>query len=104
MDKDTQTLVAIRNMSFSRGERKIFDNVNITIPKGKVTAIMGPSGIGKTTLLKLMGGQLVPDSGQVLFDNENLHDVSRSHLFKLRQRMSMLFPKWCIVYRHECRR
>ena len=91
MEKKTQTLVEVRNMSFSRGNRKIFDNLNLTIPTGKVTAIMGPSGIGKTTLLKLMGGQLAPDSGQVLFDGEDIHQISRSHLFKLRQRMSMLF-------------
>ncbi|RYV01009.1 phospholipid ABC transporter ATP-binding protein MlaF [Shewanella sp. OPT22] len=91
MEKKAQTLVEVRNMSFSRGPREIFDNLNLTIPKGKVTAIMGPSGIGKTTLLKLMGGQLTPDSGQVLFDGEDIHQATRSHLFQLRQRMSMLF-------------
>ncbi|MCL1077473.1 phospholipid ABC transporter ATP-binding protein MlaF [Parashewanella spongiae] len=91
MEQDTPTLVEVRNMSFSRGSRVIFDNINLTIPTGKVTAIMGPSGIGKTTLLKLMGGQLTPDSGQVLFDGQDIHQISRNELFQLRQRMSMLF-------------
>ncbi|WP_133405475.1 phospholipid ABC transporter ATP-binding protein MlaF [Parashewanella tropica] len=91
MENQTPNLVEVRNMSFNRGSRAIFKDLNLTIPKGKVTAIMGPSGIGKTTLLKLMGGQLTPDSGQVLFDGQDLHKISRSQLFKLRQRMSMLF-------------
>lgn len=91
MEQNTPTLVEVRNMSFSRGSRVIFDNINLTIPTGKVTAIMGPSGIGKTTLLKLMGGQLTPDSGQVLFDGQDIHKISRNQLFQLRQRMSMLF-------------
>ena len=54
------TLVNIRDLRFSRGERVIFDGVDLDIPRGKVTAIMGPSGTGKTTLLRLIGGQLYP--------------------------------------------
>ncbi|WP_285164050.1 ATP-binding cassette domain-containing protein [Shewanella goraebulensis] len=84
-------LVEIRHMKFSRGSRVIFDDICLSIPKGKVTAIMGPSGIGKTTLLKLIGGQLTPDSGEVLFSGENIHQLKRQQLFELRKRMSMLF-------------
>ena len=51
-------LVRVRGLSFSRGTRKIFDGIDLDIHRGKVTAIMGPSGTGKTTLLKLIGGQL----------------------------------------------
>ncbi|MGB0893931.1 MAG: ATP-binding cassette domain-containing protein [Parashewanella sp.] len=91
MTGQPKTLVEVQNMSFRRGSRAIFDNINLSIPTGKVTAIMGPSGIGKTTLLKLIGGQLTPDSGKVLFDGNDLHQVSRNDLFELRQRMSMLF-------------
>ncbi|MPY25119.1 phospholipid ABC transporter ATP-binding protein MlaF [Shewanella psychropiezotolerans] len=85
------SLVEIRNLKFSRGDHVIFDDISLSIPKGKITAIMGPSGIGKTTLLKLIGGQLIPDSGSVLFDGKDVHRCSRKELFTLRKRMSMLF-------------
>jgi phospholipid/cholesterol/gamma-HCH transport system ATP-binding protein len=84
-------LVEVHNLSFSRGSRVIFEDISLTIPKGKVTAIMGPSGIGKTTLLKLIGGQLTPDGGQVMFDGHDVHKLNRKALFALRKRMSMLF-------------
>ncbi|MCE9792445.1 phospholipid ABC transporter ATP-binding protein MlaF [Shewanella indica] len=84
-------LVEVNNLGFSRGSRVIFEQISLTIPRGKVTAIMGPSGIGKTTLLKLIGGQLTPDHGEVLFDGQDLHKLSRHELFEARKRMSMLF-------------
>ncbi|BCG07851.1 MULTISPECIES: phospholipid ABC transporter ATP-binding protein MlaF [Buttiauxella] len=88
----TQTnLVEIRGVSFTRGSRRIFDNISLNVPRGKITAIMGPSGIGKTTLLRLIGGQIQPDSGEILFDGENVPAMSRSRLYTVRKRMSMLF-------------
>lgn len=84
-------IIEIRNMSFSRGSTRIFDDISIKIPRGKVTAIMGPSGTGKTTLLKLIGGQLLPDSGQILLDNQNIPTLGRRDLFIVRERMGMLF-------------
>jgi ABC-type transport system involved in resistance to organic solvents, ATPase component len=78
-------------MSFYRGTRPIYKNMNLTVPKGKVTAIMGPSGIGKTTLLRLIGGQLKPQFGQILFDGEDIPSMTRSRLYEVRKRMSMLF-------------
>ncbi|OIN11177.1 ABC transporter ATP-binding protein [Shewanella algae] len=84
-------LVEVNNLGFSRGSRVIFEQISLTIPRGKVTAIMGPSGIGKTTLLKLIGGQLTPEHGEVLFDGQDLHKLSRHELFEARKRMSMLF-------------
>ncbi|MBV7316160.1 phospholipid ABC transporter ATP-binding protein MlaF [Shewanella sp. NIFS-20-20] len=84
-------LVEVKRLSFSRGQRLIFDNLNLTIPRGKVTAIMGPSGIGKTTLLKLIAGQLTPERGEVMFDGDNIHQLSRQKLYQVRRRMSMLF-------------
>lgn len=84
-------LVEINQLCFSRQSRPIFNGVNITIPQGKVTAIMGPSGTGKTTLLRLMGGQLRPDKGEIYVDKKNIHRLSRSALFNLRKRMGMLF-------------
>lgn len=84
-------LVELKNVTFSRGDRVIYDDISMTFPKGKVTAIMGPSGIGKTTLLRLIGGQLVPDSGQILVADKNIPSLSRSQLYKAREKMSMLF-------------
>ena len=60
-DVTDTTLVDVEGLHFSRGENEIFRGVDLRIPKGKITAVMGPSGTGKTTLLKLIGGQLVPD-------------------------------------------
>jgi len=87
----SETLVDIKNITFKRNERVIYDNISLSIPKGKVTAIMGPSGIGKTTLLRLMGGQIRPESGQILFDGHDIPKLSRSQLYDVRKRMSMLF-------------
>ncbi len=85
------THVAIESLSFRRGARSIFDRVSIDIPRGKVVAIMGPSGTGKTTLLRLIGGQLLPDAGRVLVDGHNVPTLPRTELFELRKSMGMLF-------------
>lgn len=87
MDK----LVEIESLTFKRGERVIYDNISLSIEKGKTTAVMGPSGIGKTTLLKLIGGQLKPDQGDIRFKGESIPQMSRQRLFKVRRQMSMLF-------------
>ncbi|MDX7712586.1 phospholipid ABC transporter ATP-binding protein MlaF [Aeromonas caviae] len=84
-------LITISDLTFSHGDRLLYDRINLTIPRGKVTAVMGPSGIGKTTLLRLIGGQLKPESGQILFDGKDVPTLSRSRLYEVRKRMSMLF-------------
>jgi phospholipid/cholesterol/gamma-HCH transport system ATP-binding protein len=87
-----EDLVEISNLHFQHNHsRPIFRGVDIRIPRGKVVAIMGPSGTGKTTLLRLIGGQLHPTEGQVLFANQNIHQLNRRGLYKLRKRMGMLF-------------
>ncbi|PIJ51044.1 phospholipid ABC transporter ATP-binding protein MlaF [Erwinia sp. OLTSP20] len=91
MEQTPGNLVDVRGVTFRRGDRLIFDNISLTVPKGKVTAIMGPSGIGKTTLLRLIGGQLQPDSGEIWFQGENIPALSRSRLYSARKKMSMLF-------------
>ena len=88
---DARNYVEISDMTFMRGDRAIYSNVNIDIPKGKVTAIMGPSGTGKTTLLRLIGGQLKPDSGKIVVDGHNVPGLGRSELFDVRSKMGMLF-------------
>lgn len=89
--ESSSALVTVRDLRFSRGDRVIFDGVSLDIPRGKITAIMGPSGTGKTTLLHLISAQLYPDQGQVLFDGIDVHQLSQRKLFELRQRMGMLF-------------
>ncbi|CAK0778709.1 intermembrane phospholipid transport system, ATP binding subunit MlaF [Gammaproteobacteria bacterium] len=90
-------LVVIQNLCFKRGDRVIFDDVSLTIPKGKVTGILGPSGTGKTTLLRLIGGQATPDSGQVEIEGLNVHQLTRHELFALRKRMGMLFQAGALL-------
>lgn len=88
----TQNLVEISNLSFQHENgRVVFDGVNMAIPRGKVTAIMGPSGTGKTTLLRLIGGQLTPNEGHVQVDGFCIHELTRHDLYELRKRMGMLF-------------
>jgi len=94
---DNSPLIKIRDLHFSRGNRVIFNGIDMDIPRGKVTAIMGPSGTGKTTLLKLIGGQLKPSSGSIEVDGENIHQLSTKALYKLRMRMGMLFQSGALL-------
>ncbi|RXK32577.1 ABC transporter ATP-binding protein [Arsenophonus endosymbiont of Bemisia tabaci Asia II 3] len=91
MKKSVDNIIEIKDMSFIRGQRLIFTDMSLTIPRGKITAIMGPSGIGKTTLLRLIGGQLQPDKGEIWFDGVNIPTLSRAELYAARKKMSMLF-------------
>ncbi|KOP56391.1 MULTISPECIES: ATP-binding cassette domain-containing protein [Pseudomonas syringae group] len=91
MSSDDAYAVELKGVSFKRGTRTIFNDVDIRIPRGKVTGIMGPSGCGKTTLLRLMGAQLRPSAGQVWVNGQNLPDLSRSDLFDARKQMGVLF-------------
>ena len=91
------SLVAVRDLSFSRGDKKIFSDVSMDFERGKITAIMGPSGTGKTTLLKLIGGQLQPTRGTVMVDGKNVHKLRRTELFNLRKRMGMMFQSGALL-------
>jgi phospholipid/cholesterol/gamma-HCH transport system ATP-binding protein len=91
MNGADDNLIEIRNLSFVRGDRVIFDDLSLSVPRGKITAIMGPSGTGKTTLLRIIGGQVRPDSGAVLIDGQDVCGMTRRELFELRKDMGMLF-------------
>ncbi|HET8710721.1 MAG TPA: ATP-binding cassette domain-containing protein, partial [Spongiibacteraceae bacterium] len=91
-DNDSgDNLIEVRNLRFQRGERWIFNGVDLDIARGKITAIMGPSGTGKTTMLRLIGGQLQPDSGSIHLGGRDIARLSRTDLFAVRRRMGMLF-------------
>jgi len=90
-------LVKVRNLHYARGPRVIFDGVDLDIARGKITAIMGPSGTGKTTLLKLIGGQLRPLEGSVEVGGKAVHQLSREAVFDLRKTMGMLFQNGALL-------
>jgi phospholipid/cholesterol/gamma-HCH transport system ATP-binding protein len=90
-EPDPSALVECRNVSFGYGERRILEDVSFTVPRGKVTALMGASGGGKTTVLRLIGGQVRPQRGEVLFDGANVATLDRVGLYGIRRRMGMLF-------------
>ncbi len=88
-------LVELRDLTFGYGERKILDGVSFTVPRGKVTALMGASGGGKTTVLRLIGGQVRAQSGQVLLSGpgaaQDIGSLGQTDLYAVRRRMGMLF-------------
>lgn len=87
----TAPLIELRNVSVGYGDRVILNGVNLKLERGKVLALIGTSGGGKTTVLRLLGRQLRPMSGQVLFDGQDLAPLSLTDLYAVRRRMGMLF-------------
>lgn len=92
-----EPMVKVRGLTTVLNGKKIFDALDLDIPRGKVTAIMGPSGTGKTTLLKHITGQMRGDAGQVLVDGEDVRALSREHLFELRERIGYLFQNSALL-------
>jgi len=85
------SLVKISDLNFSYDNRAILNGINMEFPRGKVVAIMGGSGCGKTTLLRLIGGQLRPSSGAVTVNGQVVHEMGHQTLYAMRRRMGMLF-------------
>lgn len=85
------SLVELRHLSFGYSESPVLDDVSMHIPRGKVTALIGPMGGGKSTTLRLMGGQSRAWSGQMLFDGQDLGPMDQQQLYAVRRRMGMLF-------------
>src|SRR5258708_21961521 len=88
----TSNLVEVDQVSFGYDERRILKDINLVVPKGKVVAIMGLSGCGKTTLLRLIGGALFPDEGEIRVAGRVVNKLSDAELFSLRRQMGVLFP------------
>lgn len=90
-------MVEARDIHFSFGRRRIYEGLDVVIPRGKVTVILGPSGCGKSTLLSLVGGRLRPHRGRLLFDGEPIPTQDSSRLFQMRRKMGMLFQSSALL-------
>ncbi len=87
----TESLVELRHLTFGYVERVILDDISLSVPRGKVTALMGASGGGKTTILRLIGGQNRAQSGELLFDGQDVTRMDQEQIYAARRRMGMLF-------------
>jgi phospholipid/cholesterol/gamma-HCH transport system ATP-binding protein len=88
---DDDILVEIKDLHFSFGDRPLFKGLSLRIPRGKVVAILGASGCGKTTLLQMIGGQRRPDRGEVVFDGQQVQTLGNDALYEMRKKMGMMF-------------
>ena len=83
MDEHSDNLIEIHDLKYSRGPRVIFEDMNLAIKRGEITALMGPSGTGKTTLLRLITRQLIPQHGTILIDGVDISTLSIAELYQL---------------------
>ena len=93
----SENLIEIHDLKYSRGPRAIFDGLNLSIKRGAITALMGPSGTGKTTLLRLITRQLIPEQGAIFVDGIDISTLNQSELYQLRQRFGMLFQNGALL-------
>lgn len=97
MSQHSDNVIEVRDLWYARGQRPIFTGLNIDIPRGQVTAIMGPSGTGKTTLLRLITRQILPDKGKVLVDGIDIGRLNQRKLYELRRRFGVLFQNGALL-------
>ena len=90
-------VVSVREMEYLASSRSIFCGLNFSAPRGRITAVMGPSGTGKTTLLRLITGQIYPTQGTVAVFGQDLAQLKQRELFGLRRRMGMLFQNGALL-------
>jgi len=94
---DDESIVTLRGVCYAVGGKRVFDGLDIAMRRGEVTAIMGPSGTGKTTLLRLITGQIHADAGEVRVDGRDVARLRRGELYALRRRMGMLFQNGALL-------
>ncbi len=92
-----ENIIEVRDLDYSRGRMQIFKGLNIDIRRGDVTAVMGPSGTGKTTLLRLITRQLVPDRGHIFIDGIDIGTLHQKELYRLRRRFGVLFQNGALL-------
>jgi len=90
-------LISIRGLSTVLNGKTIFDGIDLDIPRGRITAVMGPSGTGKTTLMRHITGQLAPDAGEIRVDGQDVTRISRDALFGLREKIGYLFQNSALL-------
>ena len=93
----SENLIEIRDLKYMRGHRAIFDGLNLTIKRGEITALMGPSGTGKTTLLRLITRQLIPQQGAIYVGGVDISTLNQTELYQMRQRFGMLFQNGALL-------
>src|SRR5512139_2904541 len=93
LDAECDNLIEIRDLHFAYGRRKVLEGLELDIPRGRVVAILGSSGCGKTTLLQLIGGALAPSRGTVKVCGHDVHALDRDGLYRLRRQIGMMFQK-----------
>jgi len=91
MGHESESLIEIEDLHFSYGDRKVFNGINLKIPRGKVVAVLGVGGSGKSTLLRLIGGQLKPQHGCIRVDGQVVHELDQRGLYELRRGMGLMF-------------
>ena len=91
------SIIEIRNVGYTVNGRPVFAGLDMDIPRGRVTAVMGPSGTGKTTLLRLITGQVPADDGSIVVAGQEMRNVRRADLYVLRRRMGMLFQNGALL-------
>ena len=87
----TDNLIEIENLHFAFGANKVLRGISLTVPRGKVVGILGVSGAGKSTVFRLIGGQLRPQRGKVYFDGRIVHELDHAGLYRLRREVGMMF-------------
>ena len=97
MADSSDNLIEVHDLSYSRGPRMIFNGLNLVIKRGEITALMGPSGTGKTTLLRLITRQLVPQHGTILVDGVDIATLNIAELYQMRHRFGMLFQNGALL-------
>lgn len=91
MGNESESMIEIEDLHFSYGEKKIFNGINLKIPRGKVVAVLGMGGSGKSTLLRLIGGQLRPNQGRIRVNGQVVHQLDDRSLYELRRKMGLMF-------------
>jgi phospholipid/cholesterol/gamma-HCH transport system ATP-binding protein len=97
MNQYSENFIEIHDLMYSRGTRVIFKDLNLTIKRGEITALMGPSGTGKTTLLRLITRQLIPQHGAIFINGVDIASLNQPELYDLRKQFGMLFQNGALL-------
>ena len=87
----TANLIEFDDVHFAHGDNRVLNGLTLAVPRGKLVGILGVSGAGKSTILKLIGGQLKPDRGAVRVNGRVVHELDNDALYRMRRRMGMMF-------------